>query len=92
MIDPEVLAVLQLAPVEFDAYCSDPANRDRLQRMGNELEGIAIGAARLVAYMRQREGMGCGDQGHEEAVDESNRVVHKLRNAFGYNITHPINF
>lgn len=92
-IEPDVLKALLMPPVQFDAYCSDPANRDKLQRVSDALEGIAIGSARLVAYMRVRGDTDINDdQRHELAVDESNKVVAKLRKAFGYNITQPLNF
>ena len=61
MIDPEVLNLLELAPVEFDAYCSDPANRTGLKSVEQSLEGIAFGCTRLAAYIAQRHGYGCGN-------------------------------
>jgi hypothetical protein len=92
MIDAEVLNLMEQAPVEFDAFCSQPANRARLQTLEQALEGIATGADRLAAYMGQRHGYGCGDQGHDRAVRESNKVVATVRRAFGYHVTHPVIF
>ena len=92
MIDPEILNVLEMAPFKFDGYCSDLNNRAKLQRLEQALEGIATGAARLAAYIGQRDGHGCGDQGHGRAVRESNKVVAKVRRAFGYNVTHSLSF
>ena len=92
MIDAETLNVLELAPVEFDAFCSDSANRAKLQTLEQTLEGIATGAARLAAYLGQRHGYGCGDQGHDRAVRESNKVVAKVRRALGFHVTHPISY
>ena len=92
MIDPEILTLLELAPVEFDAFCSDPANRAKLPSLEQAVEGIAFGCARLAAYIGQRDGHGCGDQGHGRAVRESNKVVAKVRRALGYNVTHSLSF
>ena len=63
-----------------------------LEALEQALEGIATGAARLATYIGQREGHGCGDQSHEAAVKESNKVVAKVRRALGYNVTHPVVF
>jgi hypothetical protein len=92
MIDAEVLKLLEQAPVEFDAFCSEPDNRARLQSLEQALEGITTGAARLAAYLGQRHGYGCGDQGHDQAVRESNKVVANVRRALGYTITHAVCF
>jgi len=92
MLDRKLIALLEMAPAYFDAFASDPKNVPRLRELVEELEAVATGAARLAAYLCEREGYGCGDQGHARAVRASNSAAAKVRKAFGYNVTHPINF
>lgn len=53
---------------------------------------IAARAAWMAAYLDSRHGSGCGDQGHAQAVKDSNKVLAKVRKAFGYDVTRPISF
>jgi hypothetical protein len=65
---------------------------DEKRQLGDHFEGLAVNAARIAAYLEQRHGSGCGDQGHEKAVKEQNRVARKVRQAMGYQQTLDINF
>lgn len=54
------------------------------QALSSWLAQASIHAARLMAYVETRYGMGCGDQGHQAAVKTSNRTVAKVRRALGF--------
>lgn len=57
------------------------------------LEGMAMKCATFAAYLDERHGGGCGDQGHKKAVRNSNRVGRLLwRRGFGYNAFRGISF
>ena len=56
------------------------------------LEEIAIRAAWMTGYLNSRYGSGCGDQGHPQAVKDSNKVRAMVRKAFGYDVTRQVSF
>lgn len=63
------------------------------QEVIHDLEAIAERAGMMAAYLEERNGYGCGDQGHGKAIKAMNRVgkiVHMK--AFGYNAFHDLTF
>ena len=83
--------LLKLAPVDLEKTADAMTTPER--REAREiLEQIAQKAASFSAYFDAREGYGCGDQGHKSGVKEFNRVLKKVRQAFGYTITRPLSF
>lgn len=58
--------------------------RDSIQEVSRELDRLIIQAARLREYLDQRDGCGCGDQGHADAVMASNITAGKIRKALGF--------
>lgn len=79
---------LQFAPVDWEQTINSLTNseRDVLRR---QLEGLATCAGKLAAYLDERHGNGCGDQGHLKAVKAANRAGKKIWcGAFGYNGFH----
>lgn len=50
----------------------------------NELNDIAQKAVFLQEYCYQRQGGGCGDQGHENSVKKANAILVKVRRAIGF--------
>lgn len=63
----------------------------RLQ-FAEHFSGMAAHMARIGAYLDSRYGGGYGDQGHEKAVEEQNRVGRAVRKAQGYGNTLDITF
>jgi hypothetical protein len=57
---------------------------EALGDMVRELDGLIERAARLRGYVDMRYGHGCGDQGHESAVKESNKLAGKIRKSLGF--------
>jgi len=84
--------LFELAPVDFQSFINDLSNVDR-QKLADEIEGIAIQATFAHAYVQERHGYGCGDQGHEDAAKAANKARRKVRNnVIGYNETRDIPF
>jgi hypothetical protein len=47
----------------------------------------------MAAYILERDGYGCGDQGHENAIKRMNKTGKTIwMTAFGYNAFHPLSF
>ena len=44
------------------------------------------------AYLGERAGYGCGDQGHEKAVKSFNKVMAKCRKVCGFTVTFALKF
>lgn len=79
-----LLQILEQPPVEWEALADELRANTDLQETVNQLEAVAERAARLAAYLDERHGHGCGDQGHKAAVKAQNkagRIVHQK--AFG---------
>jgi hypothetical protein len=73
------------APIDWEKIVNKMTQEERgiIQR---ELEGISIRAAELSGYLEEREGYGCGDQGHKKAMRTCNRWGRKIwTKVFGYN-------
>ena len=92
--------LLKTAPVDWEdrvnriltrdagiEYLPPVKDRSELTEVISDLDAHIQGAVRLLGYVEQRYGNGCGDQGHADAVKESNRLVTKVRRALGF--THP---
>ena len=80
--------LMELAPVEWEKTADKMSTQERDEHR-RELEGIALRAAELSAYLDARAGGGCGDQGHKYAVKCANRAGKKVWcGAFGYNDCH----
>lgn len=81
--------LLLKAPIELEAIADNMTGREKAEMLG-ELEGLLAGAAFIYGYIDMRYGSGCGDQGHDSAVKNANRVRITTRKVLGYSITHPI--
>ena len=84
--------IMKKAPVDWEKTVDRMvgSNRDVLRL---ELEGICERSGILAAYLDERHGYGCGDQGHDEAVESANKVGRVIHcKAFGYNAYHDISF
>ena len=56
------------------------------QEVIKDLEAISQRAGMMAAYLEERNGYGCGDQGHEKALKAMNRAGRHIHmNVFGYN-------
>ena len=82
--------ILAQPPSEWEALADEMRTKSNLTATVRELEGIAERAARLARYLDEREGHGCGDQGHAAAVKAQNKAGRAIRKAFGYNMTHDL--
>ena len=72
------------APGLWDAVAKEMSMEDKGLAVV-ELELAARKAAMLAAYLEERYGNGCGDQGHEAAVKSANRAGAAVwQKAFGY--------
>ena len=66
------------------------SEKDSLRR---KLEGIALRAAAMAAYIDYRQSHGASDQGHKKALKNLNRVRKLIWiKGFGYNAKHDLNF
>lgn len=82
--------VLRRAYVDLPALCQNMKNMDEVRR---ELEGISLRAGEMAAYIDERHGYGCGDQGHDKALKRMNKVGRTIwMKAFGYNAFHDLSF
>ena len=80
------MRILKAAPVKLDGIAERMGMVERGE-VTRELEAIAAGAAFAAAYFSARYGEGCGDMGHEYAVNCANRAKRMTRKAFGYDVT-----
>ena len=68
-------------------------NIKNLQELVRELEALSERAGMMAAYLEERNGYGCGDQGHERAIKNMNRVGKIIHTrAFGYNVFMDLSF
>ncbi len=68
-------------------------NIKNLQALVAELEGISQRAGMMARYLDEREGRGCGDQGHDSAIKAMNKAGRTIHmKAFGYNAFHDLSF
>lgn len=75
--------VLQQPFVDLPWICAEMKNKQDVRKL---LEEISKRAGMMAAYIDQREGFGCGDQGHDKALKEMNKVGKIIwMKAFGYN-------
>ena len=66
------------------------SEKDQIRR---ELEGIALRAAEMAAYIDYRQSHGASDQGHKKALKNLNRVGKLVWvKGFGYNARHDCSF
>ena len=66
---------------------------DELDETRQRLEAIAQRAAFMAAYLEERQGYGCGDQGHAKALKSANHAARTVwMKAFGYNAYHDLSF
>jgi len=65
--------------------------RGELRDLWEEFENIAVRAGQMAAYIEEREGYGCGDQGHKKALKALNRAGRIIQTkAFRYNGYHDL--
>lgn len=63
------------------------------QELIQHLEELSKRAGMIAAYLSEREGYGCGDQGHEKAIKAMNKAGKTIWcKAFGYNAFHDLSF
>lgn len=89
-VDWELIADRWLARSPGIGHLPALGNRPRLDDTVRSLEAIAARAAMLATYLDNREGHGCGDQGHVDSLKAANRVNAKVRKALGYQTTHAL--
>ena len=76
--------------VDLPALASNMQNIDETKR---QLEAISERAGMMAAYLEERHGYGCGDQGHETAIKSMNRAGKNIHcKVFGYNAFHELSF
>lgn len=67
-----------------------PSELDELRK---QLDALAARSAFMAAYLEQRyAACGTGDQGHDKALKQANRVHRIVRCALGYHLTPQITF
>ena len=82
--------ILKAPFADLPMLCMNMKNKQELRQ---ELEGLALRAAMMAAYIDEREGHGCGDQGHQKALKAMNRAGKIIwTKAFGYNAFHDLSF
>lgn len=59
-------------------------DRPDLQESIRDLDAMIQRFVRFQAYASARHGEGCGDQGHDSAVEAQNKAVRKVRRVLGY--------
>ena len=64
---------MMLAPAKIEA-AADFMNTVECRDIAKELESLATRAAERAAYLEERYGYGCGDQGHQKAATRFNRA------------------
>lgn len=82
--------LMSIPPVSWrqEADAMKPEDLDGARRF---LEGIAERCATFAAYLDERHGYGCGDQGHKKGVEKANKVGRLLWcKGFGYNAYHDV--
>jgi len=67
-------------------YLPPIKDRSSISAVITELDEIIQRAARLRGYLDARYGHGCGDQGHDDGVKQSNQLVARVRKALGFSI------
>ena len=83
--------LMEKAPVEWEKII-DKIKVNERRGLAKELEGISKRAGILAAYIEERYGYGCGDQGHEAAVKKMNRAGKMIHmKVFGYTAYHNLN-
>jgi hypothetical protein len=100
MISGTTGGLLMTAPANFEdrvdrmirheagiEFLPPPKDRADLDTTIRELDALMVKAALLRGYLDGRYGHGCGDQGHEDAVNEANKLVRAVRRALGFNVT-----
>ena len=81
--------LLRLAPISWQETADKMGPQERNEAR-QALEAISARAGMLAAYLDERHGSGCGDQGHAKALRQANRTQRAIRKAFGYQITHDL--
>lgn len=82
---------LKRPAVAWEAW-ADKMKPEQREGYIKALEEMAIRAAWMAGYLESRHGSGCGDQGHADAVKNSDKVRTRIRRALGYNVTHSVSF
>ena len=85
--DKEMYKILELGMGELQSICDQKLNSGKsgdLQALENELTHLATLASRYAIYVSLRHGCGCGDQGHDSAYKESEKVYKAVRKKLGF--------
>ncbi len=83
--------VAKLPPVKLRAACERLITSE-LRDVEKILECIAESTVAVAAYVGERYGYGCGDQGHESGVKKFNQRRKRVRSVMGYCTTSEIRF
>jgi hypothetical protein len=82
--------ILNTPFIDLPEKCLKIKNKQEIIR---ELEGLAQRAGMMAAYILERDGYGCGDQGHSKAIKRMNKTGKTIwMTAFGYNGFHNLSF
>lgn len=84
--------ILDTPFVDLPALC-EKMKLQEMAELADNLEALATRAGMIATYIEERQGYGCGDQGHAKALKAMNkagRIIHMK--AFGYNAFHDLNF
>ena len=83
MTDRDALKILSLPPVEWPAAV-EALNISERGELADILTHFAQQSAWLSVYAEQRNGCGCGDQGHESAAKAAQCAQVETRKALGF--------
>lgn len=81
----EIKTAVQGDPLGFDSFSKLDA--EAMQRAQRFADGLAENAGALQGYLDARGCAGCGDHGHDAAMEQGAKRRKQVRKALGY--THP---
>jgi phosphopantothenate synthetase len=82
--------ILRAPFVDLPSLCQNMKN---MQELEHELEALSVRAGMMAAYIGERHGYGCGDQGHNKALKAMNKAGKAIHvKAFGYNAFNDLSF
>jgi hypothetical protein len=84
--------LLELPFIELEKIVNEMSLIER-NSLCRELEILSARAGEMAAYLDERYGGGCGDQGHQSAVKNLNKAGRIIwTKAFGYNAYRDLSF
>ena len=77
--------IIEIPPCDWERIVDRMPMNER-QTLGRHCDSIAKHATMMGTYLEMREGFGCGDQGHHDAVKAANKAGKKVWcDVLGYN-------